>query len=95
MLTALGDLSTKVYNELNRDKYFEPDVRSHSAFDSLDCSTLLQSALSKVKKVLVGQQKLEDRQPGGKRKHPEAGAEVSAMSADAKQRRTTIEGCVT
>ena len=94
-MTALGDLDTKVYNTLYREKFLEPDVRVHPQFNSLDCTTILQSALTRVKKVLQQKQLLDDKTHQGERKTPEAGAEVGAMMSEVdKKRLRQIDACV-
>ena len=95
LLSALGDIRQEVYNEMSRKKYFEPEVRANPAFDSGDCSTLLQMAFTDVLTVLQKRAKLLEKQSSGKRKHSEAGAEVTALSAKMlKKRYKGLEQCV-
>ena len=79
LLKALGNISSEVYNDLARANFFEPEVRQHHAFKLMDCSTLVQEALTKTKVILSQQAGLEDRQHSGRRTHPESLAEVSTM----------------
>ena len=52
VLQAVANINTEIYNELNRDKFLEPDIRNHPQFSLDDCTTVVQSALTRTMVVL-------------------------------------------
>ena len=85
-IAAMGDLDNVVYKALDKEKLFDPDVLKHSLFDKYDCSRILQAALTTTMTALQKKMRLEDRQHSGKRKAPEAGAEISGMDAEVEEK---------
>ena len=97
LLRALGQLSTDVFNELNKKKLLDPEVLLHSSFNRWDCSTVIQTALTAALTLLQQTAKLKDKQHTGKRKASEAGAEIGALKADvgvSKKQGARIARCV-
>ena len=80
-ICALGDFSQETYNALQRDNFFEPEVKKRPDFNMADSSGILKNAFAVVVGIMTRQSKLEDRQQTGKRKTPEAGAEIGALLA--------------
>ena len=103
LIAALGSVSTEIYNDLHREKLFDPEVLVHKKFNSLDCSTIVQSALTQAMSIVKKRAKREDRIHPGQRKANEAGAEVTAFRARAdddedegvtKKRKRQVDHCV-
>ena len=66
------------------NQLLEPDVLSLKTFDQLDCTKILQTALSITHGVIETRIKLADAQHKGTRRAKEAGAEITSMKAELK-----------
>ena len=64
---------------------------SHPKMNMFDCSSILQEALTITMSVLKKRERLEDKTTTGKRKHEEAGAEVTAMTAGVEKRQRQVK----
>ena len=80
-----------VRDKLRTNQLLEPEVLSLKTFDQLDCTKILQTALSITHGVIEDRIKLADAQHKGTRKAKEAGAEITSMKAELKEKRGSID----
>ena len=80
-----------VRDKLRTNQLLEPEVLSLKTFDQLDCTKILQTALSITHGVIEDRIKLADAQHKGTRRAKEAGAEITSMKAELKGKRAAME----
>ena len=80
-----------VRDKLRTNQLLEPEVLSIKTFDQLDCTKILQTALSITHGVIEDRIKLADAQHKGTRRAKEAGAEITSMKAELKGKRAAME----
>ena len=80
-----------VRDKLRNNQLLEPEVLSLKTFDQLDCTKILQTALSITHGVIEDRIKLADAQHKGTRKAKEAGAEITSMKAELKEKRGSMD----
>ena len=80
-----------VRDKLRTNQLLEPEVLSLKTFDQLDCTKILQTALSITHGVIEDRIKLADAQHKGTRKAKEAGAEITSMKAELKEKRGSMD----
>ena len=83
-----------VRDRLRTEHLLEPEVLSNTHFDQMDCSRILQTALTIAHSVIESRVRLDDSKHKGIRKTKEAGAEITAMKTqtvkDAKRKRAEL-----
>ena len=83
-----------VRDRLRTEHLLEPEVLSNTHFDQMDCSRILQTALTIAHSVIESRVRLDDSKHKGIRKSKEAGAEITAMTTktvkDAKRKRAEL-----
>ena len=67
---------------LKEEKLMEPEVLSNPSFSQMDCTRVLQTALTVTHGAITDRIKLDDSKHKGIRKTKEAGAEITAMKTD-------------
>ena len=67
---------------LREEKLMEPEVLSHPSFNQMDCTRILQTALTVTHGAITERIKLDDSKHKGTRKAKEAGAEITAMKTE-------------
>ena len=67
---------------LKEEKLMEPEVLSNPSFNQMDCTRVLQTALTVTHGAITDRIKLDDSKHKGTRKTKEAGAEITAMKTD-------------
>jgi len=80
-----------VRDKLRTNQLLEPEVLSLKTFDQLDCTKILQTALSITHGVIEDRIKLADAQHKGTRKSKEAIAEITSMKTDVKEKRASMD----